>query len=204
MEEDDMPRLTAADATRANALFFEREHNSHNRHVRACKGRLQRFIRDHPEQTFLVYQVPMVVVGSALREAKSVINHMIHALRADGFDAAYLGSNLIFISWRPATPNPRHAVKDYVRHAQMGFPATRSRTRVVPLTSENLAKRGPGPPVAVSDVERTKMRMDREISKRLQQYEKDNHNPSAERRRHFDHITSHEDALRSVVNRTTL
>ena len=207
-EEDSHIRFTASDATRANGLYHQREHQSHNKHLNACKVRLKRFIQEHPEQTFLVYQVPMVVVGSALREAKSVLNHMIHSLRNDGFVVEYLGSNLLFISWKAAVANPENEVKDYVRHAQMGFPSEvrrhRSSTTVVPLTQENLQRRGPGPPVTVSDTERTKARMDREIQKRLEIYDTRNSAVEARRRASYDQATSHEDALRSVVNRTVL
>jgi len=209
MEEDSYINFNAADATRANGMYYTREHQAHNKHLNACKLRLQRFIKEHPEQTFLVYQVPMVVVGSALREAKSVLNHMIHSLRNDGFSADYLGSNLIFISWKPATINERHEVKDYVTHAQMGFPSEkRSRKQqpptVVPLTQENLRRTGPGPPVHVSDTERTKARMDREIQKRLQVYDTQNSAVDAQRRAAYDKATSHQDALRNAVNRTVL
>lgn len=210
MEEDSYVNFNASDATRANGMYYTREHQSHNKHLNACKLRLQRFIREHPEQTFLVYQVPMVVVGSALREAKSVLNHMIHSLRNDGFSAEYLGSNLLFISWKPATTNPEHEVKDYVKHAQMGFPSEkRSRKHrepptIVPLTQENLRRSGPGPPINISDTERTKTRMDREIQKRLQVYDTQNSTVDAQRRVAYDRATSHQDALRNVVNRTVL
>jgi len=154
--------------------------------------------------------VPMVVVGSALREAKSVLNHMIHSLKNDGFSVDYLGSNLIFISWKPAAINSKYEVKDYVRHAQLGFPSEkRSRKHheaptIVPLTQENLNRTGPGPPVYVSDTERTKARLDREIQKRLQVYDTQNSAVDARRRAVYDKATSHQDALRNVVNRTVL
>ena len=67
MEDDSYITLNASDATRANGMYHAREHQSHNKHLNACKLRLQRFIKEHPDQTFLIYQVPMVVVGSALR-----------------------------------------------------------------------------------------------------------------------------------------
>lgn len=207
MEEDSHVRFTAHDATRANGMFYVREHQSHNKHLNACKLRLKRFISEHPEQTFLVYQVPLVVVGSALREAKAVLNHMIHSLKNDGFSAEYLGSNLLFISWKPAANNPKNEVKDYVRHAQMGFPAERRnkhRHRVVPLTQENLERQGPGPPMPVSDVERTKARLDREIQKRMQVYTQQNTEQDALRRSIFENATSHDEALRNVVNRNVL
>ena len=209
-EEDSYLHFTASDATKANGMYYQREHQSHNKHLNACKVRLKRFIMEHPEQTFLVYQVPMVVVGAALREAKSVLNHMIHALRNDGFTAEYLGSNLIFISWKPATSNPNNEVKDYVRHAQMGFPVERRSRKqhqapmVLPLTQENLQRTGPGPPVNVSDTERTKVRMEREIQKRLQVYDTQNSKIDAQKRADYNRMTSHEDALRAVVNRTVL
>lgn len=209
MEEDSYIHFNASDATRANGMYYTREHQSHNKHLNACKLRLKRFLQEHPEQTFLIYQVPMVVVGSALREAKSVLNHMIHSLKNDGFSAHYLGSNLIFISWKPAVTNAKHEIKDYVRHAQMGFPSEkRSQKRqeptVVPLTQENLRRTGPGAPINVSDTERTKTRIDREIQKRLQVYETQNSAISAQRRASYDKATSHQDALRNVVNRTVL
>lgn len=209
-EDDSYIKLTALDATRANGMYHQREHQGHNKHLNACKLRLKRFITEHPEQTFLVYQVPMVVVGSALREAKSVLNHMIHSLRGDGFAAEYLGSNLIFISWKAAVANPEHEVQDYVRHAQLGFPSERRARRrndapvVVPLTQENLQRSGPGAPVAVSDTERTRARMDREIRKRLQAYDAQSSTSAARRRAVYDRTTSHQDALRKVVNRTVL
>ena len=210
MEEDSYINFNASDATRANGMYYTREHQSHNKHLNACKLRLQRFIRDHPEQTFLIYQVPMVVVGSALREAKAVLNHMIHSLRNDGFSVEYLGSNLIFISWKPAAMNKNNEVKDYVRHAQMGFPSEkrprkqREEPTVVSLTQENLRKTGPGPPMHVSDTERTKARMDREIQKRLQIYDAQDSAVDAQRRASYEKATSHQDALRNVVNRTVL
>jgi hypothetical protein len=209
-EEDLNINLTASDATRANGMYYVREHQSHNKHLNACKLRLRRFIKEHPEQTFLVYQVPMVVVGSALREAKSVLNHMIHSLRNDGFSAEYIGSNLIFISWKAAVEKGRDEVKDYVRHAQMGFPSEkRSRKEnkertIVPLTEENLQRRGPGSPIVVSDTERTRARMDREIQKRLQVYDTHNSTIETQRRSVYDKATSHQDALRNVINRTVL
>lgn len=211
MEEDSKIILSASDATKANGMYHVREHQSHNKHVNACKLRLKRFLREHPEQTFLVYQVPLVVVGSALREAKSILNHMIHSLRNDGFSVDYLGSNFLFISWKPATPNTNE-VKDYVQHAQMGFPSERRRRRgvvgghstVVPLTQENLQQRGPGPPVVVSDADRTASRMNREIQRRLKIYDSQNSEASAERRMQFDQATSHQDALRNAVNRAVL
>ena len=209
-EEDSYISFSASDATRANGMYHNREHQSHNKHLNGCKMRLKRFIQEHPEQTFLIYQVPMVVVGSALREARSVLNHMIHSLKNDGFSAEYLGSNLLFISWKAAVANPKHAVKDYVSHAQMGFPSERrSRKRqqepmVVSLTQENLQRTGPGPPANVSDTERTKARRDREIQKRLQVYETQNSAVDAQRRDAYDRTTSHQDALRNVVNRTVL
>ena len=210
MEEDSHVRFTANDATKANGMFFVREHQSHNKHLNACKLRLKRFISEHPEQTFLVYQVPLVVVGSALREAKAVLNHMIHSLKNDGFSAEYLGSNLLFISWKPAVNNPNNEVKDYVRHAQMGFPAERRNKHrhhrtVVPLTQENLERqRGPGPPMPVSDVERTKARLDREIQKRMQVYNQQDTEQDALRRSIFANATSHDEALKNVVNRNVL
>jgi hypothetical protein len=208
MEEDSHVRFTANDATKANGMFFVREHQSHNKHLNACRLRLKRFISQHPEQTFLVYQVPLVVVGSALREAKSVLNHMIHSLRNDGFSAEYLGSNLLFISWKAAANNPKNEVKDYVRHAQMGFPTERRNKHrqrtIVPLTQENLERRGPGPPLFVSDVERTKARLDREIQKRMQVYNEQNTEQDALRRSIFTNATTHDEALKNVVNRTVL
>ena len=210
MEDDSYINFNASDATRANGMHYTREHQSHNKHLNACKLRLKRFLKEHPEQTFLIYQVPMVVVGSALREAKSVLNHMIHSLRNDGFSAEYLGSNLIFISWKAAVTNSKHEVKDYVRHAQMGFPSERRPRKrhedptIVALTQENLRRTGPGSPIDVSDTERTKTRMDREIQKRLQVYETQNSAVDAQRRIAYDKATSHQDALRNVVNRTVL
>jgi len=143
-----------------------------------------------------------------LREA--VLNHMIHSLRNDGFSTEYLGSNLLFISWKAAVTNPKHEVKDYVRHAQMGFPAERRSSKrhqdptVVPLTQENLRRTGPGPPLSVSDTVHTKTRMDREIQRRLQVYDTQNSTVDAQRRTAYDKTTSHQDALRNVVNRTVL
>tara|TARA_Y100001936_G_C16086897_1_gene682425 strand:- start:3611 stop:4243 length:633 start_codon:yes stop_codon:yes gene_type:complete len=210
MEEDSLIRFTASDATRANVNFYNREHEAHRKHLNACKLRLKRFITEHPEQTFLVYQVPLVVVGSALREAKAILNHMIHSLKIDGFNAAYLGSNLLFISWKSADPDSRTNVKDYVKHAQLGFPSERKKRsshrgeNVVPLTQENLELRGPGPPLLVSDVERTKERLDREIQKRMQNYNERNTDEEARRRKLYHAATSHNDALRNAVNRRVL
>jgi hypothetical protein len=209
MHEDSV-RLSASDATQANGKYHLREHQSHNKHLNACKLRLKRFVGEHPEQTFLVYQVPMVVVGSALREAKGILNHIIHSLRTDGFSAEYLGSNLLFISWSAAPRNSLYEVQDYVQHAQMGFPSAERRSRrknvshVVPLTAENIERRGPGPPMVITDVERTKARLDREIQKRIQVYDSSDSQLNAVRRKQFDNFTSHEDALQSVVNRNTL
>ena len=116
---------------------------------------------------------------------------------------------LFVISSEALDINERHEVKDYVTHAQMGFPSEkRSRKQqpptVVPLTQENLRRTGPGSPIDVSDTERTKTRMDREIQKRLQVYETQNSAVDAQRRIAYDKATSHQDALRNVVNRTVL
>lgn len=205
MEDDllDM-QFTASDATRANAEHYQKEQQAHNKHLNACKLRLRRFIREQPQQTFLVYQVPIIVIGSALREAKSVINHMIHSLRKDGFSAEYLGSNLLFISWKAA--RRENVVNDYVKHAELGFPGERRRTAthvIAPLTRENIQRRGPGPAIIMNDTERTKARLDREILKRMQRYEENNSHPYAQRRRHFDNMMSHEDAMRSAVTAVT-
>lgn len=208
-EDNSYIQFTASDATRANGAYYQREYYTNSKHVNACKLRLKRFITDHPEQTFLIYQVPMVVIGSALRDAKTVLNHIIHSLRNDGFCAEYLGSNLLFISWNAAASNDRQKVKDYVEQAQLGFDPRRRIRRpaaptVVPLTKENLVRNGPGPPLPVSDNDRIKARMNREIQQRLQIYANDNSSSNLQRRAIYDRVTSHEDAMRNVANRTIL
>lgn len=193
-------RLSAADATRANGLHRQREHAAHARHLHACKARLRRFVREHPEQTFIVYQVPLVVVGSALREARSVINHMIHSLRADGFRTEYLGSNLLFISWRSAASDPRYVVQDYVERSLLSPDAATPTTHWWAANSgggnattattddnsykETRATRGAAPHLVVpptagaiwqhqqaTQTERTRHRMDDEIRRRLRAYD---------------------------------
>ncbi len=211
MEPEMTPvRFSASDATRAHGMHATREIQSYTKHLNACKVRLKRFISEHPDQTFLVYAVPMIVVGSALRDAKAILNHMIHRLREDGFTAHYLGSNLIFIQWQPSE---RHDwPKDYVQGAAHQRATHQTRASAVgasyPLTQENvqdLERRGPGPPVVVSDQDRVKFRLDNEIKKRLTSYEQNAQHPNAQRRKHFENYTTHQDALRAAVApRTTL
>ncbi len=205
MEDDSLIRFSASDATREHEVHALRETHSYTKHLNACKTRLRRFIKEHPEQTFLVYAVPMIVVGSALRDAKSIINHIIHRLRKDGFDSHYLGSNLIFIQWNASE---RHdGPHDYVTASKKRRSVATSNLVTTPLTSDALAaRRGPGPPIIVSDQERTKARLEYEMQRRLSSYEHDTQHPNAQRRKHFENYTSHQDALRAAVapNRTTL
>jgi hypothetical protein len=208
MEELQEIRFSAADAARRNGEHAEREYHAYRRFTTACKARLQRFITEHPEQTFLVYAVPMVIVGASLKDAKGAINHIIHDLKKEGFDAYYLGENLIFIQWKPA-PRGQYEVKDYVE----GALAPRRSRQVVPPTQQSLqahgqlshrSQRGPGAPIIASDSERYKLRLERELHDRMQSYERDSRHPSAQRRKVFDGVMTHEDAMRAAVSRTTL
>lgn len=207
-----MLRFSAMDATRAHAQHMAKEEQGYKRHLHACKLRLKRFIRDHPTQTHLVYQVPMVVVGYALRDAKLVLNHIIHQLRKDGFVAHYLGSNIIFISWEPAAPRAQTKVLDYVQEATMHVqPAVyapslhaREAPTVVPLSQMHLQRRGPGPSIRVGNHGLTKTRLDRELQKRLAVYESASGHQQSEQRKLFNNFHTHEDAMRAVVARTTL
>tara|TARA_Y100000992_G_scaffold298539_3_gene263869 strand:+ start:43 stop:633 length:591 start_codon:yes stop_codon:yes gene_type:complete len=191
MENDDHVTFSAADALAASRTHRERQQTQLNRHLHACKLRLKRFITANPDKTWIVYKVPLVVIGSALKEAKTIINSIIHSLRSDGFSVDYLGSNIIFISWKSA----RHERKrDYVNEAILGDHAHRSASRllsasrhaaaaaatapatgaaghqVMALTAQNLNRLQLPPPLVVSDVDRTRNRLNREIEKRIQMY----------------------------------
>lgn len=207
MEELTDVRFSAHDATRAHGDHVVREYYGYSRFAAACKARLKRFSIEHPTQTFLIYSVPMVIVGAALRDARAVINHIIHDLKKDGFDAQYLGSNLIFIQWKRAEEQKEFAVKDYVEHALRGSSvsgAVVNTPTIVPPTRAAISQRGPGQAIIVSDSERNKKRLDEEIATRMKNYEKDARHPNAMRRKMFDRHMSHEDAMRAVTSRSIL
>lgn len=207
MEELTDVRFSAHDATRAHGDHVVREYHGYSRFATACKARLKRFSLEHPTQTFLIYSVPMVIVGAALRDARAVINHIIHDLKKDGFEAQYVGSNLIFIQWKKAEEQEDFVVKDYVEDALRGSSASGAVVNtpmIVPPTRAAIAHRGPGQPIGVSDNERNKMRLDQEITARMKNYEKDSRHPNAMRRRMFDKHMSHEDAMRAVTERNVL
>lgn len=213
MEDDSVARFTASDAMRMNEDRIRREFHGYARFAIACKARLRRFITEHPSQTYLVYAVPAVVVGSALRDARGVINHIIHVLHADGFRANYLGSNLIFISWDAAPIPPQLKVSDHVSAALNIGPSpaapTRSSSRVRFDAHHDNAMPGvpvdgPGPPMILSDTDTYRRRLDAAISNRMSEYERDSRHPNARRRREFNNAFTHTDALRAAVARTRL
>lgn len=211
MEDITDVRFSAHDATRAHGDHVVREYHGYSKFASACKARLRRFSLEHPTQTFLIYSVPMVIAGAALRDARAVINHIIHTLKRDGFDAQYLGSNLIFIQWKRAEDQEKYVVNDYVEDALRGGSApggvgsTAMGPVVVPPTRAAIARRGPGQPtIIMSDGERHKARMDQDIAARMQNYERDVRHPNAVRRKMFDNHMSHEDAMRAVTARSVL
>ena len=207
MEELTDVRFSAQDATRAHGNHIIREYHGYSRFAAACKARLKRFSIEHPTQTFLIYSVPMVIVGAALRDARLVINHIIHELKKDGFQAQYLGSNLIFIQWKRAEEQKDFVVNDYVEDALRGSSssgAVVNTLTIVPPTRAAIARRGPGQPITVSDNERNKLRLDQEVAARMKNYEKDARHPNAMRRKMFDKHMSHEDAMRAVTGRNVL
>ena len=208
MEEIGDLRFSARDATRTHGEHVLREFHGYSRFATACKARLKRFATEHPTQTFLIYSVPMVIVGAALRDARAVINHIIHDLKKNGFNAHYLGSNLIFIQWKRAEEQEEYIVQDYIEDAMRGNGASGATVNVlptvVPPTRDAIARRGPGPPVVVSESVQNKLRLNKAIEERQRLYERDSRHPNAIRRRMFDKHMSHEDALRAVTSRNVL
>lgn len=67
----------------------------------AARARIRRTVHEDPTTTWLVYTIPKILPGGALPRGgmPSAVNHVIHALREDGYIAEYLGDAHIFVSW---------------------------------------------------------------------------------------------------------
>ena len=189
-------RFTARDAASASASSLQKTYFTYSRFANACRVRLKRFVSEHPEQKFLVYAVPLVLMGGALHEPKIALNHVIHELKRDGFDASYLGENLIFISWMaPVTPTAMDAyiVPDYVSGSVRPGVATVAPSRFsVPS--------GPGRPAPPSSKHAYRNFLEQQITEREDEYRASD--VGAETRELYAGAYSHQDAMRNVVGRT--
>lgn len=193
--------ISASEATRRNGDFAERSYHAYGHYTAACRTRLKRFIEEHPDQTFLVYSVPMVIVGAALRDARGIINHIVHSLKSDGFDAHYLGDNLIFIQWEKAAQ--RHTIEDHVGTALVGA-STSASLGTLSHRTERARSNDVRPVVTVSDKDAYAQRLENEMKQRMITYERDARHPNAQRRKSFNNMMSHQDALHAAVTRTSL
>lgn len=67
----------------------------------AARARIRRTVHEDPTTTWLIYTIPKILPGGALPRGgmPSAVNHVIYALREDGYVAEYLGDTHIFVSW---------------------------------------------------------------------------------------------------------
>lgn len=161
----------------------------------ACRIRLKRFITENPLNTYMIYAVPLVIPGGALFDAKSAINHVIHALVKDGFRASYLGDNLIFITWEKVRKT-KYDISDYVSGASRGG-QTGSQHRSYHST-EPMIKNGPGPSYRVGEQHRrSSQAMEKEVRARMGQYTEDSTQNSI--RRMYSGALTHDQAMSRVA-----
>ena len=166
--DQDSVRFTAKEAVSASTSSLQKTYFTYSRFANACRVRLKRFVHEHPEQKFLVYAVPLVLMGGALHEPKVALNHVIHELKRDGFDASYLGENLIFISWmapvsRTATVDA-YVVPDYVSGSVR--PAVSATTAAAALTVPT----GPGRPAPPSSKQAYRNFLENQVAERDEEY----------------------------------
>lgn len=189
--DHDTVKFTARDAATAGRQAGEKSYFMYSRFANACRVRLKRFVTDHPTQKFMIYAVPLVLVGGALHDARDAINHVMHELQRDGFFARYLGENLIYISWSPATAT-KH-VNDYVYEATIG--QAKSEPHTIPALS------GPGRPQPVPTNTVYKDFVENEIRRRQQEYTDE----YSSTRQLYSGSLTHEDAMRKLMrSHTTL
>lgn len=183
--DHDTVKFTARDAATVARQANEKSYFAYTRFANACRVRLKRFVTDHPAQKFMIYAVPLVLVGGALHDAREAINHVIHELHRDGFGAQYLGENLIYISWS-STPSTK-SVNDYVSQATVG--------QRPPDAHANAVLTGPGLPQPVQTNAAYKDFVENEVRRRQQEYTDDD----ASTRRLYTGSFTHEDAMRKLM-----
>ena len=184
--------MLARELTATNGMHLEREAKKFEKHYDACVTRLKRFAKDHPERTSLLYAVPIVLVGSALRDAKATLNYVVNRLLEAGLDASYVGENLVFIKWEAAVPKGS-LTRDHV--------SVVPRQQVAP--SRPVDQSQPPPPMLTSDRLTNVERLDDAIANRLSAYDT-NEESNDEKRARFNGFYRHEDALRATIGRNVL
>ena len=142
-----------------------------------------------------MYAVPLVIPGGALFDAKSAINHIIHALIKDGFRASYLGDNYIFITWEKAKKS-KYEITDYVSGSTKGNAVHTQPTQ--PNSREPPIINGPGPSYRVNeDSSRAKQAMEREMRNRMGHYNDDSTQKTI--RRMYNGALTHDQAMSRVA-----
>ena len=136
----------------------------------------------------MIYAVPLVISGGALYSARDAINHVIHALKSDGFNVAYLGENLIYISWEVQEPK-KYKVRDYVAAATSGNPSSQTAVSKV---------HGPGNPrLVTAGPQQYQKYLNSQIAARSKEYE--DASAAGSIRLSFNNHTTHESALRGAT-----
>ena len=191
--DQDSVKFTAKDAAAAASTLVERNYHTYGRFANACRVRLRRFVQENPQQQFMLYKVPLVLMGGALHEPVAALNHIIHQLKRDGFDASSVGENLIFISWyHMADANSRFAVPDYV--------STSVKPTATPPTVGALSvPTGPGRPQPPQSKYKYKNYINQQISDRQREYEEAD--VGSDTRALYTGAFSHQDAMKGLIGR---
>lgn len=174
-------KFTAKDAAQIGRQSLERSYTTYSKFANACRVRLQRFVTEHPEQKFMIYAIPLVLVGGALHDGRETINHVMHELHRDGFRAAYLGENLIYITW--ATPEDVPKVNDYIAQA----------TTPRPVVSR---EHGPGRAQRTRQTASYRSYLNDSVRQRQQEYVETN----IETRSLYSGASTHEEAMRNLIH----
>lgn len=178
--------FNANQASRAGEAAAQRRYYNYSQFASACKSRLKRFVKENPTQTHMIYAVPLVVPGAALFDPKTAINHVIHKLKEDNFNAQYVGENLVYISWK-IKKNKSYEVKDYVGCAVSG-----NKVQAVEI------KKGPGTPInPVAPQFAHSSHMNKEVERRMKEYSDDSTDQRI--RAMYNGSYTHEDALKGVA-----
>lgn len=186
-----MKSFNAQNASHSGLEAAKKTYFTYVKFATACKVRLERFVKENPSKTSMVYAVPLVLPGAALFDPKQAINHVIHVLKKDGFGAEYIGENLIFIHWS-IKALPQYQVHDYVASSII-----KSR-HPLKAVSDAGALQGPGVShnVNTQRVSHTK-HIDSEIKRRMTYYMDDE--SSKNMRKIYSNSTTHDQVLNKMA-----
>lgn len=186
-----MSNFNAEVASHSGLDSIKKQYYMYMKFAGACKSRLRRFCQENPTKTSMVYAVPLVLPGAALFDPKQAINHVIHCLIKDGFQAHYLGENLIFIHWK-IKELPQFQVHDYVASSLV---KSKNPLKIISSTG---ALQGPGNSVNVNSQRIAyNSHMNAEIKRRMNSYVDDDINKTM--RQVYHNSTTHDQAMNRMA-----